>query len=88
MVVGYNFVTAGASTKIVNVASNLAGLAIFFFHGVIILQLGIVMGIANILGGYLGAHTAIAKGNSFVRIMFLVVSSFLILRVGYDVIRS
>ena len=42
-------------------------------------------GRANMLGGLLGARTAVARGSRFVRIIFLVVVSALILRLAYDV---
>ena len=31
------------------------------------------MGAANLIGGYLGARTAISRGNAFVRKVFLIV---------------
>ena len=37
------------------------------------------------LGGLLGARTAVARGSKFVRVIFLVVVSALILRLAYDV---
>ncbi len=43
------------------------------------------MGAANMLGGLLGARTAVARGSRFVRVIFLIVVSALILRLAYDV---
>jgi uncharacterized membrane protein YfcA len=43
------------------------------------------MGAANLVGGYLGARTAISRGNSFVRKIFLVVLFGLIIKLAYDV---
>ena len=62
--------------------------------GVHALQLGVTDQIpvrpfrwlANLLGGYLGARTAIAKGSRFVRIFFLLVVSAFIVRIGGDVV--
>jgi len=48
--------------------------------------LGLMMGTANLIGGYLGARTAISRGNSFVRKVFLIVLSGLIIKLGYDVV--
>jgi uncharacterized protein len=47
--------------------------------------LGLMMGAANLVGGYLGARTAISRGNSFVRKVFLIVLSGLIIKLSYDV---
>jgi uncharacterized membrane protein YfcA len=48
--------------------------------------LGLMMGAANLVGGYLGARTAIARGSSFVRKVFLVVLTGLIIKLTYDVV--
>jgi uncharacterized membrane protein YfcA len=44
------------------------------------------MGAANLIGGYLGARTAISRGNAFVRKVFLIVLSALIIKLSYDVV--
>ena len=46
------------------------------------------MGAANLLGGLLGARTAISRGNAFIRRVFLLVLAGLIVRLAYDVIRQ
>ncbi len=43
------------------------------------------MGVANMVGGYLGSRTAIARGNRFIRVVFLIVVGALIVKIGYDV---
>jgi uncharacterized protein len=48
--------------------------------------LGLMMGAANLIGGYLGARTAISRGNSFVRKVFLIVLTGLIIKLTHDVI--
>jgi uncharacterized membrane protein YfcA len=40
------------------------------------------MGAANMLGGYLGARTAVAVGSRWVRVFFLVVVAALVVRLG------
>lgn len=82
---GYNFLRASAKAKIANVATNLGAIAVFALHGAPLWGLGLIMGAANMLGGLLGARTAVARGSRFVRIIFLVVVSALILRLAYDV---
>ncbi|TDD16932.1 sulfite exporter TauE/SafE family protein [Kribbella turkmenica] len=82
---GYNFLQASAKAKIANVATNLGAIAVFAVSGAPLWILGLIMGAANMLGGLLGARTAVARGSRFVRIVFLVVVSALILRLAYDV---
>ena len=72
-----------------NVAEN--GAAIGFSFGARLPYyrgLGLSMGAANLLGGYLGARTAIARGNTFVRKVFLLVVAALALKLAYDIIRG
>jgi uncharacterized membrane protein YfcA len=83
---GYAFLEASALAKIANMATNLGALVIFVPHGAVLWSLGIVMGAANMIGGYAGARTAVAKGSRFVRIVFLVVVAGLVIRLGYDVV--
>lgn len=82
---GYNFLQASAKAKIANVATNLAAIGVFALSGAPLWGLGLIMGAANMLGGLLGARTAVARGSRFVRVIFLVVVSALILRLAYDV---
>lgn len=87
-VLGWGFLDASAQAKIANLVTNLSAIAVFAAHGMILWQLGLAMGAANMLGGFLGARTAISKGNSFVRKVFLVVVALLIVRLAYDVARQ
>jgi uncharacterized protein len=82
---GYDFLSASAKAKIVNVATNLGALLFFVPHGSVLWVLGLLLGGANTLGGYLGSRTATARGARFVRVAFLVVVTALIGRLGWDV---
>jgi uncharacterized membrane protein YfcA len=86
--VGYAFVEASAGAKVVNVATNLGALVIFAPQGAVLWRLGLLMGLANLVGGYVGARTAVARGSRFVRLVFVVVGVALVLRLGYDVLRG
>jgi uncharacterized membrane protein YfcA len=83
---GYSFVQASAKARIVNLATNLGALAVFIPQGAPMYRLGLIMAGANIVGGRLGATAAIARGSSFVRVVFLVVVAVLIVKLGYDVV--
>lgn len=85
---GYNFLDASAKAKIANFATNLAALAVFIPMGAVLWKVGLVMGVANVAGGYLGARVAVAKGAGFVRIVFIVVVTAFIVRLGSDVVGS
>ena len=67
-----------------NVATNFAALLYFVPSGNLIWQIGLSMGAINIAGSLLGTRLAIRHGSGFVRQMFLLVVSALILKFGYD----
>ncbi|MBO1752891.1 TSUP family transporter [Actinotalea sp. BY-33] len=83
---GYAFLEASANAKIINTVTNLGALIIFALQGAPLWVLGLMMGVANILGAYVGARMAVARGSAFVRAVFLVVVGGLILRLGWDVL--
>lgn len=82
---GYAFLEASAKAKIANFATNLASLVIFIPQGAGYWGLGLSMAAANMTGGYLGARTAVARGAGFVRLVFVIVVSAFILKIGWDV---
>ena len=85
-VLGYAFLEASAQAKIVNAATNLGALAVFAAQGAPLWRLGLLVGAANVLGSYLGARTAVARGSGFVRVVFLVVVAVLVVRLGVSLL--
>jgi uncharacterized membrane protein YfcA len=83
-VLGYGFLEASAKAKIANLVTNLSAIAVFAASGSILWVLGLMMGAANLVGGLLGARTAISRGNVFIRRVFLLVLAGLILKLAYD----
>ena len=81
---GYGFLDASASAKIVNAATNLGALVVFALQGAPLWKLGLVVGAANVAGAYLGARMAVAHGSAFVRVVFVVVVGALIVRLGWE----
>ena len=83
---GYEFLTATGLARIANAVTNLAALAVFSVQGAPLWTLGLMMGVLNLLGGWLGARTAIARGSGFVRVVFLVVVGGLAARLAWDLL--
>ena len=83
-VLGYDFLHASASAKLLNTASNLAALALFAFKGHVWWHFVLAMAVANVLGSLAGTHLALKHGTGFVRGVFIAVVSALILKTGYD----
>ena len=84
---GYSFLSASAIAKFTNVATNLAALIIFAKHGAILWGIGIALAISNVIGSTIGSHMAIKGGSPLVRKVFLFMTTLLIAKVGYDVIK-
>jgi uncharacterized membrane protein YfcA len=83
-VLGYDFLHASATAKLMNVATNLAALALFISKGHMWWQLAAVMAVTNVAGSLLGTRLALARGVGFVRGFFVVVVGALILKTGWD----
>ena len=81
---GFDFLNASASAKVMNTATNLAALALFTAKGHVWWQIALVMAVANVAGSLAGTRLALKHGAGFVRIGFIAVVSALILKTGWD----
>lgn len=81
---GYDFLSASAAAKLINTATNVAALILFAAKGHIWWHFVVAMAVANVLGSLLGTRLALKHGTGFVRAVFIVVVSALILKTGYD----
>ena len=81
---GFDFLGASAVAKVVNVACNFAALIWFGYSGHLIWQLGATMAVAQVAGSIIGSRMAMKHGSGFVRKLFLVVVTILIMKTGYD----
>ncbi|MEO7754448.1 MAG: TSUP family transporter, partial [Terracoccus sp.] len=79
---GYNFLEASAKAKIANFATNLGALTVFAPMGLVLIKVGLVLAAANLVGGYVGARTAVARGSGFVRVVFVVIVIAFIVKIG------
>ena len=84
-ILGFDFLQANANAKLVNLATNFGSITLFMLKGKIIWTVAIPMAICNILGAFVGAKLAIKNGSQFVRKLFLIIVSLLILKLGYDI---
>ena len=81
---GYDFLHASASAKLLNTASNLAALLLFAWKGHVWWHFALAMAVANVAGSLLGTRLALKHGSGFVRGVFIVVVTALILKTSYD----
>jgi uncharacterized membrane protein YfcA len=84
---GYNFLEASAKARLANWATNVAALLVFALQGAVMWRVGLVVGVCNLLGSYMGARTAVSRGSGFVRVFFVLVVSAFIVKIGSDVLQ-
>jgi hypothetical protein len=83
-VLGFDFLHAVASAKILNAATNLGALATFAWTGNVWWILALPMAVANVAGSWLGSRLALRHGSGFVRAVFVAVVAALVLKTAYD----
>jgi uncharacterized membrane protein YfcA len=76
---------ASGNTKIVNLSSNVAALAVFLINRRVVLPLGLCAGLFGVAGGYLGAGMVIKKGGKAIRVGILTVLGLLFLKTAWDI---
>jgi uncharacterized membrane protein YfcA len=85
-VFGFDFLSASASAKVINWATNIASVIYFSWSGNIIYKYAVPMALCSVVGATIGTRLAIAKGSRFVRIFFLVIVGALIAKLAQSII--
>ena len=78
---GRNLMEATAATKVLNFTSNFASYIVFQTKGFVIIELALIMAIAQIIGAYVGSKLAIKNGEKFVRPVIVLISIVLSIRI-------
>jgi len=81
---GFDFLNASASAKLLNTATNFAALVLLASKGHVWWHVAAVMAVANVAGSLLGTRLALKHGAPFVRLAFIAVVAALILKTGWD----
>lgn len=85
---GLDFLRASAVAKVVNLSTNAAALSYFVPTGHLLITVTLTMAVFNVAGAYVGTRLALRHGSTFVRGVFLAVSTVLIGKFGYDTLFS
>lgn len=83
-VLGFDFLHASASAKLLNTATNASALLLFGLQGHVWWHLALLMAAANVVGSFAGTRLALRHGAGFVRTVFVLVVGALILKTGWD----
>lgn len=73
--------SASGTTKVINLASNIAALATFLLNGKVLIPLGLASGLFCIAGHYLGSGLVVKNGLKVVRPVVLVVLICLFIKI-------
>jgi uncharacterized membrane protein YfcA len=84
VIVGYEFLKASATAKMVNIATNFGAIVTFQISGHMWWRLGLALAVANVAGALIGSRLAIKGGSPLVRKVFLFVVAALIAKLSYD----
>lgn len=81
-----DFTNASGNAKILNLTSNFSGLLMFFIMGQINFIYGIIMAVLMICGAVLGAKMAVKKGAKFIKPIFLIVTTVVLIKMVAETI--
>jgi len=81
LMLGLDLKQATAQTKLFNFTSNVVSLGLFIYAGLVIWMIGLVMGVGQILGAYIGSTMVSRKEVKFIRVFFLIVVGATILKI-------
>lgn len=84
---GFDFLHAGAAAKVVNFAGCTTAAIVFGIHGEAMWSVAFGMACAYLVGAWIGAHMALARGSRWLRGVFVVVASLLIARTAWDALK-
>ncbi|HZI88845.1 MAG TPA: TSUP family transporter [Candidatus Polarisedimenticolia bacterium] len=85
---GLTTARASADAKVANFASNFAAMLLFAVRGDVIWAISLPLAAGQLLGGWVGAHMVVRRGDSLVRIVVLIVVIALVIKVGRDLYLS
>ncbi len=81
---GFDFLHAAACARSLNVAANFAATMWFGARGHIMWSVALAMAASNVAGALYGTRLAVRHGSAFVRKVFILVVSLLILKTAWD----
>ncbi|NIO48721.1 MAG: TSUP family transporter [Candidatus Aminicenantes bacterium] len=72
LIFGLNFLQVAFISKIFNIFSSLVACVFFYYHDLIDFSVGLPLAFSMSLGAFLGTKLALAKGNIWIRNLFII----------------
>lgn len=88
MLLGFNMKKASINTKILNFTSNIVALIVFLWQYEVLWLVGLLMGVGQVLGAFLGSKLVLKSNGKFIKTLFLIVVGLTILKVAWDYFAS
>jgi uncharacterized protein len=85
VILGFEFLEASAYSKVVNCVTNFSALVVFISQGNFLPGLALMMALFNVGGSIVGTKMALKRGNHFIRIVFMIIVSLMIIRYSFDI---
>ena len=80
MFIGLDLKMATAQTKLFNFTSNIVSLSIFIYAGLVVWLAGLIMGVGQVIGAFLGSSLVHKKEIKFIRTFFLIIVALTIIK--------
>ncbi|MGV6827519.1 MAG: TSUP family transporter [bacterium] len=84
LLMGWNLTRATAGTKVLNLTSNLAALLLFSIGGHVLWMPGLLLGVAQMAGAWIGAHMAIHHGDRIICPLLVTVALIVAIKLLLD----
>lgn len=85
-IVGMNIKDANGIAKAINFSTNIGSLFYFIYAGKAMIVLGLVAGISNMIGCYIGSNLFVKKGVKIARPIMLFVMSIFIIKISLELL--
>ena len=82
----YSVQNANGLTKAINLTTNIAALSVFLHHGSVVIYMGLIAGLFNIAGNYVGCSFFVRKGMKGTKLIMLLVIALFEAKLCWDLL--
>lgn len=84
LLLGFDFLQAAGNTKVLNFITNITALGLFLTMEQIDILYGLSMAVGQVIGAFLGSRFALTGGTRLVRLLLIVVTAGMLIKLVYD----
>ena len=79
---------ANGITKAINLTTNVAALVVLLFYGKVLIALGVLAGLFNMLGNWLGTRSFVSGGSTIVRPLIIFVLAIFMIKIVAGIVNA